>query len=376
MKNFAVFKGATGGLADHGLFPGRDVLIDGVPLRAAVLDLEAAPDGAEELGPRDVRVRVDAFSCNYRDKAFLVRLATAPAGRYFVAGSEFVGHVVATGPEVTTLQVGDRVISNHHYTASGWDPDGAPEGIISNHASREYQVHHENKLVPIPASMTDAEAAAFSLGAQTAYGMTRRMALEPGARALVTAARSNTSLFIIQALAASGVEVTATTTSGKDAHRLRDAGAHHVLVGISENGERGRGVLNALEALREEHTGFDGVFDPFFDVHLTTAITLLAPFGKYITCGFAGQTEGAARTAALESKPIESVMAQAMMLNLTLMGNCIGLRDDLERAVRDFEAGKLRAFVDSVYGGREAAAFLERTYASAARFGKVVFSYS
>lgn len=366
MKSFAVFRGSTGTPLDASAYPSRDVVVDGLPLRAAVLDLDASP---APLGDREVRVRVGAFSCNYRDKGLLAKLAYAPPSRFFVVGSEFAGRVVAVGAAVRRLRVGDRVVSNHHFTGAGVDADGVPEGIVTNHASRELQTVHENKLLALPDAMTDAEAAAFSLGAQTAYSMVRRVGLARGTRALVTAARSNTSLFVIQALAGVGVEVHALTSRAADAERLRAAGA--TLVVVSEH------ALDAQRAALEPHVGagYDGVFDPFFDAHLELAVEALAPCGAYITCGFVSQSPGAASEAGLAPLRGEAIMARAMIKNITLMGNCIGHTADLERALLDFEGGRLRPVVDSVYGLGQAEAFLERTYTSRERFGKVVFAY-
>lgn len=77
-------------------------------------------------------------------------------------------------------------------------------GLSTQRASAELQVHQRAKLMKIPAAMPLAEAAAFSVGAQTAYSIIRRLAPARGAHIAVTAASSNTSLFLIKALVARG----------------------------------------------------------------------------------------------------------------------------------------------------------------------------
>ncbi|MBA3559421.1 MAG: zinc-binding dehydrogenase [Gemmatimonadaceae bacterium] len=124
--------------------------------------------------------------------------------------------------------------------------------------------------------------------------------------------------------------------------------------------------------------GFDFVLDPFFDLHLEKTIELLNPFGKYITCGLVGQNEHAAAAAGVISAPPDSskILYHAMIKNLSLMGNCIGLGSDLDAAMQDYTAGVLRPVVDSVYSGDDASAFMNRTFNDSNRFGKVVFRYA
>jgi NADPH:quinone reductase-like Zn-dependent oxidoreductase len=64
-----------------------------------------------------------------------------------------------------------------------------------------------------------------------------------------------------------------------------------------------------------------------------------------------------------------------MLKNLQITGNCIGLTSDLQKAIEDFEAGKLEVIVDSVFSGSQISEFLHRTYNAKDRFGKVVYRY-
>ena len=136
-------------------------------------------------------------------------------------GSEFVGEVAAVGADVTGLALGDRVMGDNHYIGAGDAGRDYAEGVPTNAASQEYQVFHPAKLIAVPPEMPDEVAAAFSIGAQTAYSMVRKLALPYGGHVLVTAARSNTSLFVISALKQLGVNVYATSTS----RRPRDGAA-------------------------------------------------------------------------------------------------------------------------------------------------------
>lgn len=68
-------------------------------------------------------------------------------------------------------------------------------------------------------------------------------------------------------------------------------------------------------------------------------------------------------------------MYSCIVKNLTIIGNCIGLTQDLRNALADYSAERLPVVVDSVYQKDDAAPFLRRTFADPDRFGKVVFRY-
>jgi D-arabinose 1-dehydrogenase-like Zn-dependent alcohol dehydrogenase len=72
---------------------------------------------------------------------------------------------------------------------------------------------HKAKLIPIPDHMSDAIAASYTIGSQTSYSMVRRTQVVEGDEALILSARSNTSMFIMKALIAHKVKVTALTTT-------------------------------------------------------------------------------------------------------------------------------------------------------------------
>jgi NADPH:quinone reductase-like Zn-dependent oxidoreductase len=91
------------------------VAIDGRPMTFARLEV---PDPV--FGPQDpantqrLLLRVQAFSCNYRDKGNLRQLLdwAHQSGRpdvFFVLGSEFAAEVMAVGAAISDLRVGDRV---------------------------------------------------------------------------------------------------------------------------------------------------------------------------------------------------------------------------------------------------------------------------
>lgn len=320
-----------------------------------------------------VLVRVQAFSCNYRDLNLIFSAVRKGGDRsFYVIGSEFTGEVVEIGREVQSVKIGDRVISDCHYT--GGVNSRAAEGVPTNHGSKEYQVFHEDKVMCIPAEMPSEVAAAFTIGAQTSYSMIRKLRLSSGSNVLVTAARSNTSLFVIAALQKHRVNVYATTTSMQLADRIRALGVKEVFqfdpaaVSFTQNSELCRAA--------SELGGFDAVIDPFFDLHLNKVLDVMAPCGRYVTCGLHDQHQRYVNpNYQFLQMNCQEVLVKAMMRNLQIIGNCLGLTEDLRQAVNDYSSGALNVVIDSVFTGSRIGDFFRRTYAAPERFGKVIYQY-
>jgi NADPH:quinone reductase-like Zn-dependent oxidoreductase len=370
MRSLVVF-GA--GHASPWLSGSQSVTVDATTVRCAIARTPAPP--FDPSSPEDVdrvAVRIRGFSCNYRDRAFIYAMRGVPADRFLALGSEFIGEVIACGPRVEDLRPGDRVIPDHHYTGGGTDARGITEGVITNHASREHQVYPAGKLMKIPDAMPLHTAAAFSLSAQTAYAIVRRLALDPGVRVLVTSATSNTSLCLISVLRRAGARVFGTTRDRAAVDRLRAHGLEEAFV--LDPDERFADSVR-LQPWSDALGGFDAVADPFFDLHVERAMALLQPGGRYITCGFAGQNPEARRASSAGAIDAVTVFRTAITKNLTLIGNCLGHRADLARALADYQAGALDLLVDSVFEREQAAPFVRRTFTDRQRFGKVVFRY-
>jgi NADPH:quinone reductase-like Zn-dependent oxidoreductase len=223
-------------------------------------------------------------------------------------------------------------------------------------------------VIRVPDEMPDEIAAAFSVGAQTSYAMLRRLRLPPGASVLVTAATSNTSLFAIAALARHGANVYATTSRARRTAELARLGVRE-LVELDDTADA------RLLALARPLGGFDAIVDPFCDLHFRRLSKLLAPGGRYITCGIFDQTQKLLGRERPESWDPQRLLFGLIFGNVELMGNCLGTTDDLAAAIDDFCSGKLPVVVDSVYSGTEVGAFFRRTFEDRERFGKVVYRY-
>jgi len=353
----------------------EQIELDGVPITCALLQTEAPNfDGRANGNESQVLVNTKAFSCNYRDKKLIfAALQNGAAQSYYVIGSEFVGEVVAVGSEVVDLAVGDRVIGNNWYLGMLTRTNELREGVTTNHASKEFQVIHQSKLIRIPSQMPDTIAASFSLNSQSAYSMLRKLDLKPRSRILLTAAKSNVSLFVLNALRKYDVDIFVTSTSFSFEQRLKELG----VTGIIKVSNNANGSVNQ----RSLHEGasrvgpFDSVVDPFFDLHFNSAIRLMAPGGRYITCGFVGLKPSNGEPEPHTEVTTTEALEFAVLRNLQFIGNCLGSTEDLKNAIQDFTEGSYNVIVDSVHRGDQIASFFNRTYSARDRFGKVVYVF-
>lgn len=338
------------------------------------LTLENCPDPEYA-----VLVKKTAFSCNYRDKSILLDFdkkikekANNGDFHYSYFGSEFVGEVIDVGSKVITFKIGDRVIPNIAYPS--YSKYYSP-GIPSNFSSSRIEDFDENKLIKIPndCNLPNEMLAAFPIAGFTAYSMIRKV-VRPNTKVLVTASGSNTSLAVISALSKQPVEVFAMTSNPRIESKLLDLGVSKVLL-----------VNHKLDDYMDDRDfaanmdkiqGFDTIIDPFFDVYLPKVINLLKMDGKYVTCGLHNQfSDFGDDKHVYKGIEFNKLMIRAMINNITIVGNCIGLLDDGNRALNDLINGNFKVVLDSVYSEGQESEFLERTFNSKDRFGKVIFKY-
>lgn len=354
----------------------EQIELDGAEITCGLLNIKDPDfDSRAAVNKANVLVNIKGFSCNYRDKALIFSAVRKDLGRsYYVVGSEFVGQVVDVGPEVRGLAVGDKVIANNCYTGTLVGADGALGGIPTNHASKEYQVFHQSKLIRVPTQMPDTIAAAFSLNSQTAYSMLRKLNVKAGSKILVTAAKSNVSIFVVNALKKYDVEIFATSTSSSFETQLKELG----IAGLIKVRNTPDGSVDQY-SLYEGASGiglFDSVIDPFFDTHFGSVLGLMAPGGKYVTCGLSGlKPHSNGEQPRQSGVPTLELLMHAVLNNLVFIGNCLGSTEDLSNAIRDFADRSYNVVIDSVCRGNQIGEFFNRTYSASDRFGKVVYEF-
>jgi NADPH2:quinone reductase len=176
---------------------------------AEALRLETIPDPVP--GPGQVLVRLEAIGVNFIEIYQRRGLYKVPMP--FVPGEEGAGTVVAIGPGVEDVRVGERVAS-----------------VNFRGAYAELSVADASKVVPIPDGLDVRAAAAVMLQGMTAhYLATSVHALQPGDRCLVHAAAGGVGLLLCQIAKRRNAVVLGTVSTAEKARLAREAGADEVI---------------------------------------------------------------------------------------------------------------------------------------------------
>ena len=225
-------------------------------MRAVVLDTYGGTEvlGLRDipspvLGPDEVLVDVVATALNRADLLQRQGLYPGPSvldgdgNAYEVPGMEFSGTVAAVGARVAGAKVGDPVM-----------------GIVGGGSYAEQLVTHERLLMPVPASVSLADAAAIPEVFVTAFdALVAQGGLTTGRTALVHAGASGVGTAAIQIAKAIGARIVVTTSTGK-VERCRELGADVVVdyttddfVAACKETTGGRGVDVVLDVIGGEY---------------------------------------------------------------------------------------------------------------------------
>ena len=163
-------------------------------------------------GPGQVRLRHAAVGLNYIDT--YQRSGLYPMPMPSGLGSEAAGVIEEVGPGVSGLKAGDRVA----YA-------GGPLGAYS-----EARVMPADRLVPVPAGITDQEGAAMMLKGMTAWYLIRRThVVKPGETILIHAAAGGVGLIVCQWAKHLGATVIGTVGDDEKAALAKKNGCDHAI---------------------------------------------------------------------------------------------------------------------------------------------------
>jgi NADPH2:quinone reductase len=197
--------------------------------------------------PNEAIVKIAASGVNFIDVYF--REGRYPITPPFIVGQEASGVVSEVGSDVKGFKPGDRVA----YT-----------GITGAYA--EYEAVPADRLVRVPAGITDHQAAAALLQGMTAHYLTRSTyPLKPGDIALVHAASGGVGLLLVQMAKALGARVIATVSTEEKAKLAREAGADDVIFYTTQDFEV---ETKRLTDGKGVHVIYDGVGKTTFDQDL------------------------------------------------------------------------------------------------------------
>lgn len=223
--------------------------------------LEAYDPGPPREG--EVRVAIKAAGVSYVD------VLTA-MGKYqfhpplpFIPGSEAAGVVVAVGPGVTNLSVGDRVFC------------GGMGGLFA-----EANNFRAANMAKVPDAMSLEQAAVFSVNYQTAYyALADRGRARPGETLLVLGAAGGTGFAAIQVGKHLGLRVIASASSKEKQAAALAGGADAVVTTGAEDWREQVKAANGGKPV-------DIVFDPVGGDATELAFRNLGYDGRHLVIGF------------------------------------------------------------------------------------------
>src|SRR5664280_1101509 len=214
-------------------------------------------------GQGQVKLKQHAIGVNFIDTYFRIGMYPSPTGMPFVAGNEGAGEVIAVGPGVSDLKVGDRVA----YVV----PLGA---------------YAAERAVKLPDNISYEQAAAMMLKGMTVqYLLNRTFKVGKGTIVLIHAAAGGVGLIACQWANHLGATVIGTVGSKDKAELAKKNGAHHTILYRDED---------FVAKVKEITSGklCDVVYDGIGKDTFPASLDCLHPLGYFVSFGSAsGQIE-------------------------------------------------------------------------------------
>lgn len=274
-----------------------------------------------EPRPSEAVVKLAACGVNFID-------VYQREGRYkvplpFILGQEGAGTVTSVGSDVKSVKKGDRV---------AWT------SVLGGYA--ENAAIPAERLVSIPAGVTDEQAAATMLQGMTAHYLCHdTYPLKRGETALIHAAAGGVGLLLVQMAHNLGARILATVSTEEKAKLARDAGADEVIFYTKSDFEAETKRLTAGK-------GVDVVYDSVGQTTFEKGLNVLRPRGMMALYG-------GASGAVPPFDPIILSQKGSLFLTRPSLGNYIATREELvARSAALFgmiSAGKLKLRIEHRY---------------------------
>jgi NADPH2:quinone reductase len=279
-------------------------------------------------GPGQVRLKHTAVGLNYIDT--YQRSGLYPMPMPSGLGSEAAGIIEEIGPGVSGLKPGDRVA----YA-------GGPLGAYS-----EARVMPADRLVPVPAAITDQQAAAMMLKGMTAWYLIRRThPVKRGETILIHAAAGGVGLIVCQWAKHLGATVIGTVGDDEKAALAKAHGCDHP---INYRKDDFVARVSDLTAGKKLPVVYDSVGkDTFYK-----SLDCLAPLGLMVSFGQSSGAIGPVDIGILSGKG-------SLFLTRPTLNTYTATREDLLSAANELfevvEKGVIKLAINQTYPLRDAA---------------------
>jgi NADPH:quinone reductase len=280
-------------------------------------------------GQGQIRIKQRACGVNFIDTYFRTGMYPSPVGMPFISGNEGAGDVVAVGPGVTEIKVGDRVA---YVSALG---GYAEERLLA-----------ADRAVKLPAAISYEQAAGMMLKGMTAqYLLRRTYKVEAGNTILVHAAAGGVGQILSQWGKQLGATVIGTVGNKEKAAIAKANGVDHTILYRDED----------FVARVKDITGgklCDVVYDSVGKDTFPKSLDCIRPLGMFASFGSSSGKVDAFDINILQFKG--SLFATRPTLN-----NYTATRKDLLATANDLfdvvASGKVKIPVNQKYALKDAA---------------------
>ncbi|MFC6823838.1 alcohol dehydrogenase catalytic domain-containing protein [Halopelagius fulvigenes] len=252
----------------------------------------------------------------------------------FVSGLDVAGVVDEVGEGVTGVEAGDRVVLCPNETCGVCrfcreGPENRCENFSLYHGGLAEAARVDaDRLIPLPESVSAAEAAALPTAYVTAYHMLRRADVSPADLVFVPGATGGVGVASVQLADVLGARTIGTSSSASKLDRLDELGLDHAVEGTDP------------DELREAVTEIgrpDAVMNHLGGPYTGLGLDVLRRAGTMVVCG---------RTAGGTS---EIDVPDLFLGQKRIVGSTMGTQTDLERLVELVADGELSPEIDETY---------------------------
>ncbi len=268
-----------------------------------------------------------------------------------VSGTDAAGEVVAIGDDVTTIKIGDRVVSHGNLSCrvciaciEGREYDCRNRKIWGFQTGPlwggfcEYAHLPEVNVLKIPDNVSYENAAASSMTMTTSWHMlVGRAKIRPGQTVLIMGGGSGMGTFGIQISKLYDCDVITTASKNKLEDCLK-LGADFAIDHRLEDWHKQVYIISKEIAKKKQTSpGIDIIFEHIGGSHWNKELTLLKYGSTLVTTG------------ATTGYNVNTDLRHVFFKGINILGSTQGTRAELESGMFWISKGKLKPIVDSIY---------------------------
>ncbi len=314
-----------------------------------------------------VRVRIKAAALNQLDIFTLGGLPGVNIVAPWIMGADGAGVIDRVGVGVGNLFPGDTVMINPgisdrtcEFCRKGEQSECVHFRLLGEHLPgtlAEYVVIPAQNVGTIPADTPMEIAAAYPLATLTAWRMIHtRAKVTSDDEVLIWGIGGGVAQAAMRICMEIGAKVWVTSGSDEKLEKARKLGVGEVL------NHRTMNVGKEIRA-RTNKRGVSVVIDSVGQATWSSSLAALGRAGRLVTCG---GTSG---------PMVETDVRRLFWNQWTIMGSTMGNDAEFSEIVREFNEGRLRPIIDSVFDLEDGKAAFDRM-AAGEQFGKIVVKVS